>query len=228
MGIAVWCMAVAGLFAQVTVKGERPLRAGEVVIEHKFDEDKVGQLPDKWRNRAAGEGKPAEWTVTADASAPSPPHVLAITRLPDDVGGYNHVVLTEPKATVFNVTVKLKALSGKEDQGGGLIFRAVDDHNYYLARVNPLELNFRVYKVVDGKRTQLGTVDVEAKPDHWYTLQVISLGETFICALDRRWTLQFDDRTFPEAGLIGLWTKADAMTAFDDLELRTFPNKEKK
>lgn len=221
-------VVVAALWMQVKSEGKRPLKPGEEVTTFNFDQDKVGELPGTWRNRGAVRAKkPAEWTVVADPGAPSPPHVLALTKLAEDPTDYNLVMVKGLQAKVFNLTTKLKSLSGKEDQGGGLIWRALDDENYYLARINPLEQNFRVYKVVDGKRTQLGTVDLDAKVDTWYTMEVISLGNTFVCTVDHRWTLQFNDGTFPEAGKVGLWTKADAMTVFDDVEVRVFPETKK-
>lgn len=213
-------IVAAGLLMQNKVEGKRPLKPGEVVTMFTFDQDKVGELPGTWRNRGAVQAKkPAEWTVVVDTAAPSPPHVLAVTKLAEDPSGYNVAMVKNIKTRVFTLTAKVKPMSGKEDQGGGLIWRAVDDQNYYVARINPLENNFRVYKVVDGKRTQMGTVDVETRVDTWYTMEVISLGDGFVCTIDQRWTLEFGDDSFPEAGLVGVWTKADAMTAFDDFEV---------
>jgi len=214
-------IVMAGLLMQTPVEGKRPLKPGEVVHMFTFDKDKSGALPDAWRlpQPAAGK-KAAEWTVVADPAAPSPPHAFALTKLAEEPTGFNIVMLKELKSRVFGITVRLKAISGKEDQGGGLLWRAVDDQNYFVARINPLEGNLRVYKVVDGKRTQLGTVDVETDTGKWHTLEVISLGDGFVCALDRRWTVQVADRSFPEPGFVGLWTKSDAMTAFDDFEFK--------
>lgn len=220
MTFVIWTLVAATLVGQVKIESKKPLKPGQVLTTFNFDKDKVGELPGLWRNRGAVLGKKiAEWQVVADATAPSQPNALAITKLAEDPTGYNLVLIKELRARVFNFTVRIKPVSGKEDQGGGIIWRAVDDENYYMARINPLERNFRVYKVVDGKRTQLGSVDVETNTDTWYTMQVISLGNGFLCTLDRTWTIEISDTTFPEPGLLGLWTKADAMSIFDDVEI---------
>lgn len=220
MGLTAGALVVAALFAQVKIENRRPPRPGEVVKTYDFDSDKVGALPGLWRNRGAVLGlKVADWQVVADDTAPSKPNTLTIANLAEDPTGFNLVLIKELRARVFNFSVRIKPISGKEDQGGGVIWRAVDDENYYLARINPLERNFRVYKIVDGTRTQLGSVDVETHTDNWHTLQVYSLGNGFICTLDRTWTIEFSDSTFPEPGLLGLWTKADAVSAFDDVEI---------
>jgi hypothetical protein len=220
MVIATWVVVVAALLGQVTVERKRPPRPGEVVHLFDFDKEVTGAMPGNWTSRAPASGKkPAEWTVVADPFAPSKPHVLAVTTLAEDPTEFNVVMIKDLRARVFKFTAQIKANSGKEDQGGGLIWRVVDEKNYYLARMNPTEGNFRVYKVVDGKRTQLGSLEVAIERDKWYTIQVVSLGEGFVCTLNRTWTLQFSDRSLPEPGFLGLWTKADAMSAFDDVEV---------
>ncbi|MBA3257018.1 MAG: DUF1080 domain-containing protein, partial [Pyrinomonadaceae bacterium] len=100
--------------------------------------------------------------------------------------------------------------------GGGVVWRARDAKNYYIARYNPLEGNYRVYKVEDGRRTQLGTSDVK-RSEGWHTLRVTMTGERIECYFDGRKYLDVSDSTFKSAGKIGLWTKADAQTHFDDL-----------
>ena len=115
--------------------------------------------------------------------------------------------------------VRVRADRGVEDQGGGLVWRAADGENYYIARWNPLEDNLRAYKVVDGRRTQLLTADVVADPDSWHGLVVSMTGERMEVRLDGEVLLFGEDGTFPGGGRVGLWTKADAATSFDDLEV---------
>jgi hypothetical protein len=110
----------------------------------------------------------------------------------------------------------MKPVAGQIDRGGGLIWRAKDGRNYYVARFNPLEDNYRVYKVVDGKRTQLQSADVKA-PAGWCDLRVVMLGDHIWCYLNGQLWLDVRDETFKSEGLIGLWTKADAQSVFDDL-----------
>jgi hypothetical protein len=131
---------------------------------------------------------------------------------------FNVALVSDTNARDLELTVRFRAVAGQEDQGGGLVWRARDAKNYDIARFNPLEDNFRVYKVVAGQRTQLGTVDVK-RPGGWHTLTVRMIGDQIVCVLDRTARLEVRDATFPDAGKIGLWTKADARTQFDDLEL---------
>lgn len=116
------------------------------------------------------------------------------------------------------LSVRFKAVHGALDQGGGLVWRARDARNYYVARFNPLENNVRVYKVVDGKRTQLKSADAAPGPG-WHTLNVTMTGDSITCALDGKPYLDAADRTFKDAGMIGLWSKSDAQTFFDDLSV---------
>ena len=116
--------------------------------------------------------------------------------------------------------VSFKAVAGKIDQGGGLVWRYKDAKNYYISRMNPLENNFRLYKVVDGKRTQLATVDVKAPEGMWHTLRIVQEGNHIQCYLNDKLELEAKDETFKEPGKIGFWTKADAQTLFADLKVK--------
>ena len=135
---------------------------------------------------------------------------------PDQV--YNVALVKESRARDLDLSVRLRAIAGNDDQGGGLVWRALDSKNYYIARFNPLEDNFRVYKVVDGKRTQLLSANAKNIPG-WHILHVRMRGDHITCELDSKAFLDVHDATFPNAGKIGLWSKADAQTQFDDLIL---------
>ena len=118
------------------------------------------------------------------------------------------------------MSVAFKAMRGDEDRGGGLVWRYQDADNYYLARMNPLEDNFRVYKVEGGKRTQLGTKDdLKVPSGEWHTIAITQVGDQIACSLDGTKYLEVKDDTFPKAGKVGLWTKADAQTYFDELKV---------
>ena len=113
-----------------------------------------------------------------------------------------------------------KAVKGQKDQGGGLVWRYKDNNNYYIARMNPLEDNFRVYKVVAGKRTQLATQeDLKVPVGEWHRIKIEQEGDHIECCLDGKKYLDAKDSTFMEAGKIGLWSKADAQSHFDDLRV---------
>lgn len=184
----------------------------------------LDEAPHRWTFESDAPGAVARgfssdvgrWVVSATEGGNK---VLAQTAAsPDKV--FNVALARDTKAADVALSVRLKPVKGADDQGGGLVWRARDAKNYYVARFNPLEDNFRVYKVVDGKRTQLGTVDVK-RQQGWHVLKVRMVGDRMTCDLDGVAHLDAQDSTFPDAGMIGLWTKADAATEFDDLELAT-------
>jgi hypothetical protein len=115
--------------------------------------------------------------------------------------------------------VRLCARSGKEDQGGGLFWRARGPGDYYVARLNPLEGNLRLYHVVGGNRTMLASADCKAEVGAWHELSISHIGTSITCALDGDVKIQLRDDTLAGPGGVGLWTKADAATDFDDLQV---------
>lgn len=133
---------------------------------------------------------------------------------------YNVTLISGTEIKDVDLTVKVEARAGKIDQGGGLVWRARDKDNYYVARYNPLEDNVRVYKVENGKRTQLDHADAPGDRG-WHTLRITMKGREILGYLDGKRLLVAEDSTFPEAGRIGLWSKADAQTYFDALTIAT-------
>ena len=129
---------------------------------------------------------------------------------------FNIILADDTSARELDLSVRMKPAAGEFDQGGGLVWRAQDRRNYYLCRYNPLEDNFRLYKVVDGKRSLLQNADVDKTPG-WHAIAVIMAGDHIECSLDGKKLLTFDDPSITAAGKIGLWTKADAQSLFDDL-----------
>ena len=159
-----------------------------------------------------------DWKVEADPTAPSESRVL--TQLARNSSPtFNVVLATRTGYGDVDISVKMRSRAGEIDQGGGLIWRARDASNYYIARYNPLEDNLRVYKVVDGRRSrQLQNADIDRAPG-WHTLRVTMKGDHIECYYDGEKHLDVEDSTFREPGKIGLWTKADAQTSFDDLSV---------
>ncbi|HEV7221801.1 MAG TPA: hypothetical protein VGN42_03815 [Pirellulales bacterium] len=135
---------------------------------------------------------------------------------PDET--FNVCLVKDGDAKDLGLQVRFKAVAGELDQGGGVVWRAKDAKNYYVARYNPLEDNFRVYKVVAGKRTQLATADIQ-HGDGWHALRVTMRGEQIRCFYDGKQHLEVRDATFAGSGKVGLWSKADARTYFDELTL---------
>lgn len=183
-----------------------------------FDEVAVGELPEGWKVEGTNQrGRLASWSVKTDTNAASPPNVLALTDTSNSGGTFNLAWTDRVAFADGLIEVKIKAGTGREDQGGGPIWRARDKDNYYVARWNPLEDNFRLYYVKEGHRVQLDSARVRADPEQWHTIRVETQGDQIRCGLDGQMLLEATDATFPEAGGVGLWTKADAATSFDDL-----------
>lgn len=174
-----------------------------------------------WDFEADAPGGPAEGLVTEVGRwevAPDGKNRVFAQRAESPDAAFNLALTEQAKARDLDLSVRLRAVDGKVDRGGGLVWRAKDKANYYVARYNPLENNLRAYKVVNGVRTQLGTADVPGDLA-WHTLRVSMLGSKMMCQLDGKTYLEVVDATFAGPGLVGLWTKADARTDFDDLTL---------
>ena len=118
------------------------------------------------------------------------------------------------------ISVKFRANAGRIDQGGGLMWRVQDNDNYYVARFNPLEDNFRFYIVHDGIRSELASADVKLSSG-WHTMKIEQKGDTFKGYIDGKQYLEHKDAHLKQAGGVGVWTKADAQTSFDDLKIDT-------
>jgi hypothetical protein len=134
-------------------------------------------------------------------------------------------VLEDKILSDVDVSVKVKPISGKEDQTGGLIFRAKDAKNYYLVRSNGLEDNFRLYTMTNGQRKQIASTKVDPpKAGEWHTLRVVAKGSKIQAYIGDKLLIDHEDATFKE-GYVGLWTKADSVTEFDDFEASGTPAK---
>jgi 3-keto-disaccharide hydrolase len=178
-----------------------------------FDKDPTGKIAPGWMN-ASG-----TWWVVADATAPSKGNVLAQVSREHSGSYFNVAVADKPALTDVSISVRYRSVSGQEDQGGGPVWRYRDLKNYYIARENPLEGNYRVYKVVNGRRIQLGSADVKAPPGKWHEFKVTMAGDHIQCFLDGKKHLDVKDDTFNGPGKVGLWTKADAQTHFDNFSV---------
>lgn len=183
-----------------------------------FDRDEVGSVPRGWKvGETRGQGTPAKWQVVKDDTAPSGSKAVAITKNTNRGSTYNLLMAERSRYGDLSIRVKVKALTGKQDQGGGPIWRAKDGDNYYVARWNPLEDNLRVYYVKDGRRIQLGTAEAKADPKVWHEVRIDHRGTRITVSFDGKKMIELADSTFSEPGMVGLWTKADAATAFDDM-----------
>lgn len=174
-----------------------------------FDKERVGSIPPTFTSEVG------DWKVVADNAAPSKPNVLA-QLAKSSSPTFNIALAGDTNYEDLDISVSMKAVAGNIDQGGGLVWRAKDARNYYIARYNPLEDNYRVYKVQDGRRTELKSVDVRKSPG-WHILRITMVGDHIECYYDNRKYLDARDSTFSSSGKIGLWPKADAHTHFDNL-----------
>jgi hypothetical protein len=189
-------------------------------FECSFNTKESNSLPKNWKTaETAGTGTPATWEIVTDDSTPNPPQVIAVTKSDNSGHTFNLLIAEETSYQDAEVEVKVKALNGVEDQGGGPIWRALDENNYYICRWNPLENNFRVYTVKEGKRSQIGSASIKADADMWHEIEIEHRGTKIIAKFDDETLISLDDKTFQNAGMVGLWTKADATTAFDDFEV---------
>jgi hypothetical protein len=186
-----------------------------------FPKEYVGKLPPGWKADQTGKGEGSVWKVVADDTAPSKKGFVLAQTAESPHAFFNLCVAGESDFRDGEIGVSFKAVNGKEDRGGGIVWRYKDADNYYICRMNPLEDNFRVYKVVAGKRMQLATTkdDVKVPSGEWHTIKVSMKGEQIECFLDGKKYLEAKDDTFPEAGKVGLWSKADAQTYFDNLTI---------
>ncbi len=185
-----------------------------------FDDAVVGQVPAGFRlTEAGGTGTPAKWAVVADSSAPTQPHAFGIVESRNTKKTYNLAIIEGTSYADVDLQVMVKATSGVLNQGGGPIWRVKDELNYYIARWDPVEDNAYLYVVQAGNRTALAKVDIELDHDAWHALRVVAEGSHIELYIDDKPLLSVDDSALPEPGMLGLWTKSDAATLFDDLSV---------
>ena len=185
-----------------------------------FDVDAPDTLPTEFVIGTLFDGRPAgNWKVLRTDQAKSPPHVLGQVEGKGAEHAYKVVLVTGTDGSDADLEVSFLPVDGKGDMGGGLIWRASDDRNYYLTRANPLEQNIRIYRVMKGVRHLLQDFDQIIPVKRWHTLRVVTRGCQIRVMYDERQVFDLCDRTFTR-GRVGLWTKSDAVTYFDDLKVR--------
>ncbi|MBI2425679.1 MAG: hypothetical protein HYV27_22830 [Candidatus Hydrogenedentes bacterium] len=180
----------------------------------------VEALGNAWKVEATHqEGPLATWEVSTSIPAPDAgAQVIALTA-PNHKAGATYNLLWSPVKKFLNgaISAKVKAISGEEDQGGGLIWRARNKDNYYVARYNPLEKNLRLYRVVEANRDQIASADIEVPADQWAELTITHQDNLITCSLNGQKLIEATDDAHLKPGGIGYWTKADAATAFTEI-----------
>jgi hypothetical protein len=191
-----------------------------------FTQDAVDQPPKGFEfGHTARVGRPGKWVVLADG----PNKVLAQTDADSTRSRFPVAVLTDVVTADGDVSVRFKPMSGRVDQAAGLVWRYQNQDNYYIVRANALEDNVVLYKVENGKRIDLPVkgegrtygkkADVPAM--QWSTLRVVATGRLFEVYFNGTKLYEVEDATFTQAGKVGVWTKADSVTHFDDLAIVT-------
>ena len=183
--------------------------------------DQSAALPDGWQAGITGHGA-AKWEVINDSSAPSAQRVLRQS----GEATFCWAVDSRQKITDGFVETKFKPISGKEDQAGGLVWRFKDANNYYVVRANALEGNVVLYKMVNGKRSSLQVkgrmfgygVDTDVPRGKWSTLRIEFKGKDFTVVFDGKKLFEVTDDSIRGEGAVGVWTKADSTTLFDDIK----------
>lgn len=176
-----------------------------------FDTMPAGSPPLDWTCGVTGGGSP-KWMTESDASAPSQPNVLKQS----GSGAFPWCVKKNVSMADGYVEVKFKPLAGSEDQAGGLVWRWKDGDNYYVARANALEGNVSLYYTENGRRITIKYVDAPVVRDQWHTLRVEFSGTNIKVLVDGKQYIELQDGHISGTGSIGVWTKADSVTAFDD------------
>ena len=169
-----------------------------------------------------GNGAVSDWQVQSDESTPNQ-RVLVQTST--DSTDYRFPLAIYPAIDAANVeaTVRFKAVAGRVDRAGGLMVRYADPDNYYVVRANALENNVNLYRVLKGSRREIKGISVPVLSDTWHTLGLKAIGERLTVSFNGKELFTATDRTFANAGKIGLWTKADSVTRFDVLTVRVLP-----
>lgn len=184
-----------------------------------FDHERVAAPASGLVFARTGSGRAGRWIVKAEPSAPSRPNVL-VQADDDDTDFRFPVAVSETVAPRdVRVSVSCRTISGRVDQACGMVLRYRDENNYYVTRANALEDNVRLYYVKDGSRHQLASWSGKVVPNAWHDYRIEARGERFEVFWDGERVLSHEDRTFDTPGRVGLWTKADSITEFDDLRV---------
>jgi hypothetical protein len=189
---------------------------GAMAEPSSFDADVIGQAPAGWTCGATGRGSP-RWTVEVDPGAPNQGKVLRQS----GTATFPWCVKSDVKLSDGWVEVKFKSLAGKEDQAGGVVWRWKDGDNYYVARANALEGNVSLYYTERGSRKTLKYVDAPVAPRQWHLLRVEFAGTRIGVSLDGKRYIDVDDSHIGGSGGVGVWTKADSVTAFNEFNFGT-------
>ena len=216
-------VTIVALIVSAMSLGAGPAWAQWAAAKSDFEGTQVGSVPPGFSPGLTGKGGPPAWKVVDDPTAPAGPRVVAETSGDRTSDRFPLLILDNFEARDVQVSVAFKPVSGRVDQAAGIVVRLKDANNYYIARANALEGNVRLYKVVGGKRSQFAGKDVPIPSGRWETLGFGVQGDRLEVRLNGEILFEARDQTFKGAGKVGLWTKADSVTYFDDLRAEGVP-----
>jgi hypothetical protein len=202
--------------------------AGSAVLAQKgalmiaIEKMDIGIAPTEFDFGLTGQGGPGHWIVTQDASATGG---RAVEQSSTDRTDYRFpLAIYKPLAAAnVDVSLRFKAVAGRVDQAGGIAVRLSDPNNYYVARANALEDNVRFYRVSNGRRVQIAGANLKVSTNEWHALGLKAEGESFTVTFDGKELYRATDKSITAAGRVALWTKADSVTRFDRIEIKTLP-----
>lgn len=205
--------------APPTPSAAQPTNDHTRTLARTFDADTAEAVPPGFTFARTGGGLPGKWIVQAEAGVASGNRVLA--QLDGDSTNFRFplAVANEPVLKDVRVSVRCKLISGRVDQACGLVARYLDENNYVITRANALEDNIRLYTVKEGKRSEIASSDLEVTPNVWHEYRLELRGDHLQVFWNGQRVLDHRDGTFAGAGRVGVWTKADSVTLFDDLRI---------
>jgi hypothetical protein len=194
---------------------------------YNFDNDPAGKIGVNFHGALTGSGANGEWVVQAYPTAPSQPNVMAQSSADDTSYRFPIAIADEGSFQDIEMSFRFKPVCGRGDQAAGLIWRLKDANNYYIVRANALEDNVVLYKVERGARGDLPLKGegrtygkkVNVPQGEWSALRVTAQGKLFTVYFNDQRLYEVEDETFKDAGKVGIWTKADSVTHFDDLRV---------
>jgi len=195
-----------------------------------FGADAPGTVPQGWSVFMTHQGGAPKWEVVADRTAPGKKgYAVGQTSKDQTDGRFPLLIYDNSNLKDGELSVSFKPISGRVDQGAGLVWRFRDPNNYYVTRANALEDNVVLYKVEKGERIPLPPVGQPSNtyglPHHvptgvWHTLRVTFKGSLFTVYINGEKMFDVDDKTFPDPGKVGLWTKSDSVISFDNFDFK--------
>ncbi|HJT87098.1 MAG TPA: hypothetical protein VJ732_04560 [Bryobacteraceae bacterium] len=195
-----------------------------------FDNAPLGKTPPGWTVAMTDQGSAPRWEILKDTSAPTQPYVLAQVSRDPHPDRWPLAILNGPAVRDGDISVRLKPVSGREDQIGGLVFRYRDSKNFYAVRANALDKDVTIYKVENGRCMPIlprgmpaddFAIKHDIQPNAWAILKVSFRGGHFQVYVNHRRLLRAEDSTFTGPGKVGVMTVADSVTYFDDF--RVYP-----